>query len=146
MQNAIRLRLLRLMLLLSGCTWGASIFGVFLPWSDLLSLLQGLGLKEFSYDPMLEYWVRMAAGAFTLLGMIFLEFGRNPQRYQAVLPLFAFLMVGEGFVLLVHGVRLHLPPLPFVADVAACLTGGIGIFLFSPAASDPDRFKNTSEK
>lgn len=38
-----------------------------------------------------------------------------------------WLMLLEGAVLLVHGARLGLPPFPFVADVSACILGGLGI-------------------
>ncbi len=36
-------------------------------------------------------------------------------------------MVIEGTVLLVYGLQLALPPLPFYGDVAACFVGGTGI-------------------
>jgi hypothetical protein len=39
----------------------------------------------------------------------------------------AALMVIEGTVLLVYGLQLALPPLPFYGDVAACFVGGTGI-------------------
>ena len=43
-------------------------------------------------------------------------------------------MLAEGVILLVHGVRLHLPPLPFYADTGACFFGGAGIVAFARAA------------
>jgi hypothetical protein len=33
-------------------------------------------------------------------------------------------MVVEGIILLVHGLRLALPPFPFYCDTLACLVGG----------------------
>lgn len=34
----------------------------------------------------------------------------------------------EGIVLLVHGLKLGLPPVPFYADTAFCLLVGAGIW------------------
>jgi len=40
-------------------------------------------------------------------------------------------MLVEGIILLVHGLRLALPPFPFYGDVPACFLGGAGILLLS---------------
>lgn len=37
----------------------------------------------------------------------------------------------EGLILLLHGLRLGLPPFPFYGDVSACLVLGIAITLLS---------------
>jgi hypothetical protein len=43
-------------------------------------------------------------------------------------------MLTEGLILLVHGLRLSLPPLPFYADTAACLVAGGAILLLARQA------------
>jgi hypothetical protein len=40
-------------------------------------------------------------------------------------------MLVEGLILLVHGLRLSLPPLLFYADVGTCLIVGFGIIVCS---------------
>jgi hypothetical protein len=40
-------------------------------------------------------------------------------------------MVVEGIILLVHGLRLGLPPFPFYGDTSACILGGAGILYLS---------------
>jgi len=45
-------------------------------------------------------------------------------------------MLLEGIVLLVHGLRLGLPPTPFMGDTAFCITGGIGILLCMGSVRD----------
>jgi hypothetical protein len=40
-------------------------------------------------------------------------------------------MLAEGLILLIHGVRLSLPPFPFYGDVAGSLAGGGGILFFA---------------
>ena len=68
----MRIRLLRLVLVFSGFAWGASVFGIFLSWDTAILALQGMGAQPVVYDRMLDYWLRMASGAFTLVGLIFI--------------------------------------------------------------------------
>ena len=118
------LRLLRLMLGFAAFVWGVSVFGVFLSWSDAVQALQGLGAQPIAYDRMLDYWLRMASGAFALIGGWYLVLMLWPRKFHATIPWFGGLMLAEGLILLVHGWRLSLPPLPFYGDVSACLLGG----------------------
>ena len=127
----MNLRLLRLFLGFASLTWGASVFGVFSSWSAAAEALQGLGAQPIAYDRMLDYWLRMAAGAFTLIGCWFLVLMIWPQRFQPAIPWFGGFMLVEGAILLVHGLRLSLPPFPFLCDTAACFLGGSGILYFS---------------
>jgi uncharacterized membrane protein HdeD (DUF308 family) len=127
MEPAMQLRLLRLFLGFSALAWGVSIVGVFAPWSEADQLLEGLGAKRIPYDPMLDYWLRMAAGAFGLVGGWYLILTIWPRKFAAAIPWFGVLMLLEGVILLVHGLRLSLPPFPFYGDVSACFLGGGGI-------------------
>jgi FtsH-binding integral membrane protein len=121
---APRKPLLRLVLGFAGLTWGISIVGVFLSWSAASQALQGLGAQPIAYDRMLDYWLRMAAAAFTFVGCWFLVLMIWPQKFHAAIPWFGAFMLLEGLVLLVHGLRLSLPPFPFYGDIAACFVGG----------------------
>ena len=114
-----------------------SLFGVVLPWPVAVEALQGLGTKGIPTDPMLDYWLRMASGAFALVGGLYLLLALQPVRYAVVIPWFGWLMLAEGVILLVHGVRLGLPPRPFYADTGACFFGGIGIVTFARVAQPP---------
>jgi len=118
-------------LLFSAFAWGISLLGVVLPWPFAVAALQGLGAGSIPSDPMLDYWLRMASGAFALVGCLFFLFALQPERYAVVIPWFGWLMVVEGGILLVHGIRLGLPPLPFYADTSACLFAGAGILICS---------------
>jgi len=115
--------------------WGVSAFGIFLKWETAAAGLQGMGAKPINHDPMLDYWLRMAAGAFALLGTGYLLSAIHPHKFAVLLPWFGWIMVVEGVVLLVHGVRLGLPPFPFYGDVAASFVGGGGILSLRRAAS-----------
>lgn len=130
----MRLRLLRLFLGLAAATWGVSVFGVFLSWPAAVQVLQGLGAQSVAYDRMLDYWLRMAAGAFTLIGCWYLVLMCRPQKHHAAIPWFGGLMFVEGVILLIHGLRLSLPPFPFYADTAACFISGGGILCLARQA------------
>jgi hypothetical protein len=132
----MKLRLLKLFLGFAAFTWGVSVFGVFSSWSAATQSLEGLGAQPIPYDRMLDYWLRMAAGAFSLIGCWYLILMIWPHKFHAAIPWFGGLMLAEGVILLVHGLRLSLPPFPFYADTAACLLGGGGILYLSPAAKN----------
>ncbi len=130
----MQLRLLRLFLCFSAFAWGISVVGVFASWSKATEWLQGLGAKPITYDPMLDYWLRIASGAFALVGCWYLVLMIWPKKFCAAIPFWGALMIAEGVILLVHGVRLSLPPFPFYGDCSACFLGGAGILLLAKAA------------
>jgi hypothetical protein len=127
----MHLRLLRLFLGFAGLVWGVSIFGVFASWSVAVEALEGLGAQAIVYDRMLDYWLRMTAGAFALLGCWYLVLMIWPRKFHAAIPWFGGLMLVEGLILLVHGLRLSLPAFPFYWDTSACLIGGGAILSLS---------------
>lgn len=124
-------RRLRFFLGFAALAWGVSIYGVVATWPAAENALQGLGAKPIAYDPMLDYWLRMAAGAFTLVGGLYLVLMVWPDRHLHIIPWFGALMLLEGAILLVTGLRLGLPALPFYGDTAACFVGGTGILFYS---------------
>ncbi len=135
MSSQTQLRLLRLVLCFCAFVWGVSVFGIFLKWESAVGALQGMGAKPIPYDPMLDYWLRMAAGAFALLGTGYFLLAMQPRKYAVILPWFGWIMIVEAAVLLVHGLRLGLSPFPFYGDVSASFAGGMGILTLRRAAS-----------
>jgi hypothetical protein len=135
------MHLLRLALGFAALAWGVSVVGVFMSWSAAADALQGLGAQTIAYDRMLDYWLRMASGAFALVGCWYLILMIWPQKFRAVIPWFGALMILEGIILLVHGLRLSLPPFPFYGDTAACLFGGAAIVFLSRYARSSENTK-----
>jgi hypothetical protein len=127
----MHLRLLRLFLGFTAFGWGVAVVGVFASWPQVNCIASSMGAKPIAYDPMLDYWLRLVSGAFALMGLWYLVLALWPGKFAVVIPWFGWMMVAEGVILLAHGLRLGLPPLPFYGDVAACLIGGAGILLFA---------------
>ena len=127
-------RLLRLFLVFSAFGWGVCIVGVFASWPQINTIAQGMGAKPIAYDPMLDYWLRMVCGAFTLVGIWYLVMALWPRKFGAAIPWFGWLMIVEGVILLVSGLRLDIGPFPFYGDVALSFVCGFGIAACAPAA------------
>ncbi len=127
------------MLLFCAFVWGVSAFGVFLNWDTAVVALQGMGAKSIAYDPMLDYWLRMAAGAFALVGTGYLLLAISPCKYAVMLPWFGWIMIAEGIILLTHGLRLGLNPFPLIGDVSASFAGGLGILALKSSAQPNNR-------
>jgi hypothetical protein len=110
------------------------IVGVFASWPQVNTIAQGMGAKPIAYDPMLDYWLRMICGAFTLIGGWYLVLALWPRKFAVAIPWFGWLMIVEGVVILISGLRLGIGPFPFWGDVTLSLVGGAGIVLLAPAA------------
>jgi hypothetical protein len=127
----MQLRLLRLFLAFAAFGWGISAVGVFASWPVCERILESLGAHPIIYDRMLDYWLRMTAGAFALMGVWYFMLMIWPQRFHIAIPWFGAIMLVEGIILLIYGWRLGLPPFPFYADVSGCVIFGGGIVWLS---------------
>ncbi|HCE42178.1 MAG TPA: hypothetical protein DET40_01350 [Lentisphaeria bacterium] len=134
-------RLQKLILIVAASGWGISILGVLLPWSVATAGLNGLGAGAIPDDPMLNYWLRMAGGGFTMIGVIFAAILIFPGKYAVIIPLMAYLCIAEGIVLLISGLRLGLPPFPFLCDTAFCILVGTGLLLIQSGARKERAFR-----
>ena len=123
--------ILRIFLACAGFGWFISVFGVFMPWSFVVEQLEGLGSEKLPSDPMLNYWLRMTAGAFTFIGIFFFILAAKPVKYSVFIPFAAGFLIAEGLILLTACLALHLPLLPSLFDSVFCLLIGAGIFLSS---------------
>ena len=131
--------LLRLLLGGAGVGWAVSVIGVFLPWPVAVKWLQDMGgAGAIPNDPMANYWLRMAAGGFTFVGVLFLVCAWKPESFVSLIPLLGVLSLLQGAVLLIYGLILRLHPMPFAADVAICLVPGVGIILIRNSVRAPE--------
>ena len=119
----------RIFLLAGALGWGVPILGVLLPWSVMDIVLQNMGAASPITDVQVQYWFRMATGAWSIIGFLYLIVLLKPQKYNNLIPLLAWGTVFEGIVLLIHGLYLNLPLFPFAGDVGFCLIVGGGLLL-----------------
>ena len=119
----------RIFLLAGALGWGISILGVLLPWSVMDVILQNMGATAPVADLQIQYWFRMATGAGSIIGFLYLMVLLKPQKYNNLIPLLAYGTLFEGIVLLIHGLYLNLPLFPFAGDVSFCLVVGGGLLL-----------------
>ena len=130
--NLSRYTALRFFLAYTAFGWGICLAGVFTPAAtafDLLEYVGGVDPAPMLANPMYDYWLRMASSTFAFIGLGYLILAIWPRRFRAVLPFAGACMLLEGLVLLSHGLRLELPPTPFMGDTAFCIVGGLGILL-----------------
>jgi len=116
--------------------WIVCLYGVFASWPAVTEALVDFGAHPISYDPMLEYWFRMFSGAFGLVGVWYGMLMIWPTKFAVAIPWFGALMLVEGVILLVYGIKLSLPPFPFYGDTLACFVVGGGILYFARAARE----------
>jgi peptidoglycan/LPS O-acetylase OafA/YrhL len=102
-----------------------------MPWSFISSQLEGLGAKNLSSDPMLNYWLRMTAGAFTFIGILCFVAAINPIKQLQLIRSISLFLLCEGIVLLIAGITLHLFPVPYVVDSMFCLLIGGSMLVLS---------------
>ena len=130
-------RILRLLLLGAGLGWGLTIVGAFLPWEWATEHLEKFGGSgEIPDDVMLNYWMRMASGAFGFVGIFFLLAAWKPQEYKNIIPVLAYGSIAEALILIFYGVKFSLPIFPFGPDVAIALVPGIGILILKNSVND----------
>ena len=147
MRPALRLALLRLLLLGAGAGWAVSAIGIVLPWPVAADWLQRFGgAGPIPDDPMADYWLRMASGGFAIVGVVFLLCAWKPREHATLIRLLAVLSLLQGTMLLAYGLSLRLAPMPFAADVAIGLVPGAGILLLRKGASQPPLTEGTSKR
>ncbi len=111
-----------------------TVVGVFLPWDFAIEHLEKFGGSgPIPDDPMMNYWLRMASGAFGGIGVFFLLSARYPDRYSNIIPILGYISIFEGLILLFYGVQLDLSWFPFVVDLAIAFIPGIGILCLRSA-------------
>lgn len=119
--------ILRILLICAGFGWAISAVGIVMPWSFISAQLEGLGAMDLPSDPMLNYWLRMTAGAFTFIGILCFAAAFNPVKQIQLIRWISLFLLCEGLVLLIAGIALNLFLIPYVVDSLFCLFTGGGL-------------------
>lgn len=122
------LNILRLGLLVSTCGWGISFFFTFAPWQTAARQLYEMGANEISYDPLLDYWLRMASCAFGCIGIASALACLRPEKFIGMIGLLGPFHFIVGTTLAVAAYQNHLSrdqhP-TFIPDIFFCFLTGL---------------------
>lgn len=130
--GGIGLRMLRLGLLLATCGWGISFFFTFALWDMAVRQLQDMGAEGIRYDPLMDYWLRMASCAFGCIGLACALACYRPSAWEAIVRLsgpFHFI-VGTTLAISAwkNGLQSELHP-TFIPDITFCFVTALLIQL-----------------
>jgi hypothetical protein len=126
------LRTLQLGLLLSSIGWGISFIFTFTTWNFASDQLFLMGAGRMEYDPLLDYWLRMASAAFGCIGIASALACLRPAFFQGLIVLLGPFHLFVGSVLAASAVLNHLNTEShptFVADITFCFVTAILIIV-----------------
>lgn len=126
------LRILRLGLLLSCAGWGISFYFTFASWNRAVDQLYGMGADRIDYQPLLDYWLRMASSAFGCIGIASAIVLIYPRRFFGLILLLGPFHLFVGTVLIISAIQKQLDTQihhTFVADITFCFVTAILILV-----------------
>lgn len=126
------LLVLRFGLTLAAVGWGISFFFTFAPWESASAQLHGMGAGWIDYDPMLDYWLRMASATFGGIGIAAALAALRPVFFSSLILLLGPFHLFVGGVLVVaavrNGLRSESHP-TFIADITFCFATAVLIMV-----------------
>lgn len=117
------LRLLRLGLILSCIGWSISFWFAFGSWASVSDQFFYMGAGRIAYQPMLDYWMRMAGAAFGCIGIASGLACLYPRFFRGLVFLLGPFHLVVGAVLFSASRSNQLDPdqhPTFVADITFC--------------------------
>jgi len=118
---------MRLGLLLSACGWGISFYFTFASWPVASIQLQEMGAEVIEYQPLLDYWLRMASSAFGCIGIGSALACARPPAFVGLIRLLGPFHFVVGTTLVIAAWRNHLSPAlhpTFIPDIVFCFVAG----------------------
>jgi hypothetical protein len=118
---------------ITGLFAGFVIFG---NWAFVVRFCRwfGIDLPSNLMTPYIEYLVFMSGAVSVMIGFLYLLPVIWPQRFSNLLPFLGGSLLFIGIVVTYHGIRLSLPPWPFLADPAVCFLFGSIILILGRTA------------
>jgi len=129
-KNTFKHSCLQTGLLLGFLGWFISFIFTFSSWEFSTKILYGMGAKNIEYQPLLDYWLKMASSAFGCLGLLFFAAYRNNNQYKNLIPLLGYGSIFIGIILLISGMnnslKADLHPTRYI-DLLFCF--GVGTLI-----------------
>lgn len=126
------LRTLQLGLLLSSIGWGISFLFTFSSWDSASDQLYMMGADKIEYQPLLDYWLRMASAAFGCIGIASALACARPLYFQGLILLLGPFHAFMGIVLTAAAFsnKLNTESHPtFTADITFCFVTSLLIIV-----------------
>ncbi|PCJ54335.1 MAG: hypothetical protein COA79_21990 [Planctomycetota bacterium] len=130
-QGSFKYNILKFALILGFCGWGISFLFTVTSWSYSTGILYGMGASEIVYQPLLDYWLKMASAVFGALGIVFLLPLFNMKKYEVLLPILGFISLFVGIVLIISSCNNSLDSdihITFIPDIIFCFVTSSCIF------------------
>ena len=121
------LNALRLGLLASTCGWGISFFFTFSTWEVATNQLYEMGANTIPYDPLLNYWMKMASATFGCIGIASALACAAPHAYMGLIRLLGPFHFFIAITLVIAAYQNHLTTSlhpTFVPDITFCVIAG----------------------
>ena len=115
--------MLRLGLLLSSIGWGISFGFTFCSWDAASHQLYQMGADRIAYQPLLDYWLKMASAAFGCIGLASALACLRPASFEGLICLLGPFHGFMGTVLAISAMTNNLQTdrhPTFVADITFC--------------------------
>jgi hypothetical protein len=124
--------MLRLGLLFSTIGWGMSFFFTFAPWDAAAEQLDGMGAGPIPYNPLADYWLKMASSVFGCIGIASAIACARPKSFASLIGLLGPFHLVIGATLVIAARHNHLDPdlhPTFIPDIVFCFSTGTLICL-----------------
>ena len=124
--------ILRLGLIVAAIGWGISFYFTFAPWDAAKEQLEGMGAGPIPYDPLGDYWLRMASSVFGCIGIACVMACARPHFFASFIRLLGPFHFVIGITLGIAAYRNQLTPdlhPTFIPDIVFCFLAGTMIQL-----------------
>lgn len=141
------LRTLQIGLLFSSMGWGISFYFTFATWDSASDQLYLMGAGTIEYNPLLDYWLRMASAAFGCIGIASIIACIRPVFFHGLILLLGPFHAFVGAVLAISASRNHLNTEShptFVADITFCFLTSV-LIMFPLAVAYRSRTKSAED-
>jgi len=121
--SKVLLRALQIGLIFSSMGWGISFIFTFSSWDSASNQLYLMGAEPIEYQPLLDYWMKMASAAFGCIGIGSALACMRPVLFRGFILLLGPFHLFVGSVLVASAVtnQLNTESHPtFVADITFC--------------------------
>jgi hypothetical protein len=128
----IKQRIFLYTLLLGSGGWIVSFFFTFTSWPISENILHGMGAERIAYQPLLDYWLKMASSTFGCIGIMYFICFLNPKKYFYTINLLSYMSIFVGIVITCSAIKNHLtyPTQPtFIIDIVFCFyVGAVSLY------------------